>query len=421
MESVCDMKRTSAERAAGGVPADAISLEVADGFGRCSVTAGEWDEAVERLGGTIYMTWAWLETWWRHYGSGLSLRLCVFRDAGAIVGLLPFYVEELGVWPLKCRVARLVGANLPPKCFDPPVCRERASGVFTLMIEQLAVPERWDMVSLGPVGEEWAGASGLRDATSKAGAGGAGYRMSWVPKGGRTVFDLPDSFEDYLGTLSSGERKGRLKRLRQAEKHAMLRSDVVESLAESGSAFDEFRRMHDAQWQTVGRPGHFRAWPGAGEFNKELTMRQTEHGRIRFFRLWAGEQLVSSRYTFEFGGVLYSELPARAVGEPWDKLGIGVTSMLLFNRDVISRGITRIESGLGGYEHKAGMGGTLVSVGIWRLVSATPLGAARAAFTLMLAKVVDFVFHRVWYRRIAGVLPRTRYSGQGRFWLKYSL
>src|ERR1035441_9174106 len=74
-----------------------------------------WDDAVIRLGGSIYMSYDWCRTWWQFYGQGKELRIFLFTSADRVVGILPLYIDSLGWGPLRFRVARLVGANIPPK------------------------------------------------------------------------------------------------------------------------------------------------------------------------------------------------------------------------------------------------------------------------------------------------------------------
>jgi len=124
-------------------------------FDEVTCSQSEWDEASLRLGGSIYMSYDWLRVWWEFYGKGKELRLFIFRDGQRIVALLPLYLEILGVSPVKLRVARLVGANIPPKAFDPAVDEGASQAVFEHVINRLFLWDKCDLLSYGPV-------SGLR-------------------------------------------------------------------------------------------------------------------------------------------------------------------------------------------------------------------------------------------------------------------
>ena len=74
-----------------------------------------WDAAVLELGGTIYMTYDWVRVWWEFYGIGKELRIFIFRAGDKIVGIVPVYIDSWGCWPIRFKVAKLVGSNTSAK------------------------------------------------------------------------------------------------------------------------------------------------------------------------------------------------------------------------------------------------------------------------------------------------------------------
>lgn len=128
-----------------------LVVQVVSSFDQCPVSPEAWDEAVARLGGPIYMTFDWLKTWWEFYGRGRDLHLFIFSVDHKIVGLLPIYLDRMGIWPLHLKVGRVVGANIPPKVFDPPFDPDRAAQCLEHALRLLTEKERADVVSLGPV------------------------------------------------------------------------------------------------------------------------------------------------------------------------------------------------------------------------------------------------------------------------------
>jgi CelD/BcsL family acetyltransferase involved in cellulose biosynthesis len=45
---------------------------------------------------TPFQSWAWLYSWWEHYGEGYELRLVTVREGGLLVGLMPLMLERRG-------------------------------------------------------------------------------------------------------------------------------------------------------------------------------------------------------------------------------------------------------------------------------------------------------------------------------------
>jgi CelD/BcsL family acetyltransferase involved in cellulose biosynthesis len=185
--------------------------------------------------------------------------------------------------------------------------------------------------------------------------------------------------------------------------------------------FERFLRQHSGQWRAIGKGGHFEAWPKAADYNRELVRSQARHGRVRFFRMLIDGEVVANRYTFLLGDTLFSELPARAVGPQWDKLGIGVCSLLKFNEDAISAGIATIDSGMGGYDHKVSLGGEEIPVGNWQVVRRHPISRLRARFFKPVAQAVKVLFHKLWYRRVVPCLPGRIGRTQSLWWLRFDV
>lgn len=401
------------------VPMEKLHCEVATVFEPLMNFQPTWDEAVQRLGGPIYMTYDWLRTWWKHYGSGGELRLLVFRHGGQVVALVPLFLETIDFGLAKIRVARLVGSNVPPKTFNPPVAGPWALPVFEQLLELVLGNERCDLFSLGPVSGEWPGSSPFLEACLRR--RNVVGQFEQVPYDVQTLFRLPSTFDEYLQLLSPGERKSRLKRLRQLQKNHQVDTDIVADPAKVTAEFEAFLRQHANQWRAMGKGGHFESWPKAEAYNRDMVTTQACRGRVRFFRMVIDGEVVANRYTFLFGDTLYSELPARAVGTRWDKLGIGGCSMIKFNEDAIGAGINTIDSGLGDYDHKSNLGGEKIPVGIWRVVRNHPLSQLRVRAFRKVALGVKFLCHKLWYRRLVPRLPGAIGRTQSLWWLRFDL
>ncbi|MBX3744441.1 MAG: GNAT family N-acetyltransferase [Verrucomicrobiae bacterium] len=388
---------------ASPAPALAPQLRLATSFDGILPRRDEWDAAVTTLGGTIYLTFDWLQTWWEHYGRGARLRLFLFEEADRIVGILPLYLETFGSGPLRTVVARLVGANIPPKAFNPPIRPDLAGAMLGQVIAHLFDKEDCDLLSLGGVTSDWIQPGAVEAAAAATRA--VAHPPVFHTRDVSTRFRLPSTFDEYLASLGSSERKNRLKRLRSLDRNYRVERDIVAAPDRVEAEFDTFAALHADQWRQVGKGGHFEAWPGALAYNRDLVRRQARHGRVQFFRLLLDGRIVASRYTFRLGNTLYSELPARAVGDPWDGLGIGAISLIRFTEQAIEAGIREIDSGLGSYTHKTQLGGDQVPVGVWRVTSRRPASRLKVRAFHAVGAASRLLLHKLWYRRLLPRLP----------------
>jgi CelD/BcsL family acetyltransferase involved in cellulose biosynthesis len=64
----------------------------------CSEFAGleeEWEELYRASPlATPFQSWAWLYSWWEHFGKGHELRLVTVRYEDLLVGLLPLMLQR---------------------------------------------------------------------------------------------------------------------------------------------------------------------------------------------------------------------------------------------------------------------------------------------------------------------------------------
>lgn len=389
-----------------------LQCEVLTRFDGKDSLAQDWDAAVVRLGGPIYMTYHWLKTWWDFYGAGCQLRVFVFRHEGRITGLIPIYFDTIGIAPFGLRVARIVGSALPPKIFDPPMEPEFAVDMWRQLIHRLFGSDHCDLLTFGPVAESHASVESIARASELERA------MVQTPdvqtKDVQTIYHLPASYDEYFAALDSKERKTRRKKLRELEAVAAVRSDVVADGSLVHAEFDTFVEQHTRQWQSEGRPGHFHAWPNALEYNRALVKNLAALGRVRFYRLYSGDQVITRQYGFVLGDRLYAELPARAFGDPWDRFSLGCTSQIKLIESAIQEGLKRMDSGLGHYEYKILTGGIETKVASIRLQSSGSWSKLRTRVWTKIHTVLRLFLHKIWYRKVMPYLPAMFRSGQSK-------
>src|SRR5215203_640011 len=76
-----------------GCGLDVAVLEDAEAFAGLEE---EWEDLYRHSPrATPFQSWAWLYSWWEHYGEGYELRLVTLRDGGGLlVGLLPLMLKR---------------------------------------------------------------------------------------------------------------------------------------------------------------------------------------------------------------------------------------------------------------------------------------------------------------------------------------
>jgi CelD/BcsL family acetyltransferase involved in cellulose biosynthesis len=375
-----------------------------------------WDEAVLHAGGSIYMTYDWVRVWWEFYGNHAELRLFVFSAAETVVAVVPIYIDTLGLGPLRLRVARLVGANIPPKVFTPAIPQSIATEVFDRVLVHLFGHDRCDVLSVGPVSELDNSIDGLRTACERR---SDVADLVTAETGVHSVYHLPADMDAYFSGLSQSERKNRRKlELRLLKKDYDTRVEVISDPAHVGDAFAQFAEQHGAQWRADGRTGHFGAWPRGLDFHRALIAAQAARGRLRFIRILANDQVVASEYAFAIGDRYYAELTSRDVDPKWNRFSLGPTSTVTMLAQGIVEGMRRVESGLGHYDYKMRLGAKEYRALTLRVINSDSRSRVRFALFKTAQRCVAVGYHKIWYRRVAPRLPELLWRPQSRLWLR---
>lgn len=364
----------------------------------------EWDDFVLSVGGDIYMTYDWCRIWWSYYGKKRILAVLIFRMNDQLAGILPFFIEQLGIGPVSIRTAKLLGSDFTLSLCHPPVRKAQAVEIFRSGLELLAKDYDCDAIFLAPVSEKYYALIDLENASVHLQNILGNCRIRKIST--HTLFHLPAQFDDYLQSLDKRQRGNYRRDMNLLNKDFRLATDVISERPPVANEFEDFVRMHEHQWKSENMMGQFGDWPRSIQFNRDLIQAQAKLERVRFYRLLADDTVVSSQYCFVFGKSNYWRLPARVVGNSWDKYGFGRIGLISMIEENIQEGIKVIEAGQGHYDYKNHLGGCEYSLLSVRLI-ANKKGARLRTFLLeQLSRALQLFYYRIWFCRIA---PRLKY------------
>ena len=378
----------------------------------------EWDRLVERTGAPIHLTFDWCRIWWKYYGGNRELLTFIFRKDQDLTGVVPMFVERTRMGPVSLRLAKLLVSDHTIAVCDPPVCTDDAHRVFESVLETLIGEYHCDVVTFGPISGLYHSLDILREACdSRQDLGAIAHDKVIAPL---TTFGLPETFDDYVTSLRRGDRSNLRRRYKHIAKTFEISEDVVREPGRAETEFESFRQMHERQWETEGKLGHFADWPMAGDFHLELVRSQAKLGRLRLYRLLADGEVISYQYAFAFGNCLHWILPARVVGKQWKRFGLGRLALATMIERAIGERLKRIEAGPGHYPYKTEMGGRESDLRSIVVVSARVRTKVRQRLFTILAGALDLLYYRLYFARIAPKLP-WRQGPLWRCWIRSRL
>jgi CelD/BcsL family acetyltransferase involved in cellulose biosynthesis len=243
---------------------------------------GHWPSNLARdwaqlSGGVPFRTPLWNSAWWRHYGRATD-RLCLWTVAdhqGTIHSLVPWYLRQM---PWGQRVIRFLGTG--------EVCSEHLTILADADIQRevvMALARRlsedeagsWDTLELNGIDAENEPVHDLVRILASM-----GHMVHSRPTLRAWRAELPESWDDFLRTMSRNRRERIRRSLRQTVDvgGAEVHSAVDLPSLERGWAILE--SLHAKRWQKAGQRGCFVSQRYAA-FHREMAPRLLVAGKLR--------------------------------------------------------------------------------------------------------------------------------------------
>lgn len=398
---------------------DGMDCRVYKSFEDALPIAGRWDEHLQLFGGPIYLSYDWCRIWWEFYGAGRHLRLFVFFVDNEIAGLLPMFFENITTFPLRIRVAQIVGSKSPQRIYNFGYKPEWTIEMLAYISRELLKNDQCDLVSMGSLErDEYQDMflnPDIRHAFEEI--GGLDIRSSGI----FSRLYLPKEFNDYLSTLSPNERR----KYKREGKFLVNELGVQFNLEDSSELLEEgfarFMEMHAQHWAKFGRPGHFKAWDKAKEFNMALVRHFHTVNALRFFSMTMDGRPLYFMYSFIFGPRYFCLLDARETLDEVRNVGLGRFGLITAINFAISENVQELELGAGHYEHKVRLGAIEEQSVRLRIKSARHGSRIKVGIFVCYFYLLNIFYYKIWYQRIQPVLPAFFRRPIIKLWLKYNV
>jgi len=244
---------------------------------------------------TIFLTWEWMDAWWRHYGRGRPLFVLSAWDDAGLAGIAPFYVDTIRQWGRDWRCLRLMGDGSGDSDYlDCIVRRGQEEPVMADFLSSLETHrEQWDCVEFHGTPEN---SPCLRAVVCKARE--ASWSVASEPIA-CAVLPLPRTWDEYLRQLRPRFRTKVRSTLNFFDK---LDAGWTECKQEAQveqwlpTLFD----LHTRRWKTQSQAGVF-GNPDRRNFYQDVSRAALRQGWLAFHRLDWGERALAMQYGFLYG------------------------------------------------------------------------------------------------------------------------
>jgi CelD/BcsL family acetyltransferase involved in cellulose biosynthesis len=274
-----------------------LAVEVVEEAAGLDALEEEWAALLERSDASVFQSFEWLRTWWRHFGEGrrdARLHVVVVRGAEGLVALAPLYVERARVLGLPLRRLLYLG-HRDSDYLDVVVARGREAECAELLAACLAArAAAFDVAILEETPDRSPAGRLLHEALARRGWAATRHVEGPCP---RTA--LAGTWEETIARFAIDDRREVRRRLRNIQKERRVELEVVAGGPEVAPAMREFVEMHQQRWARDGYWGAF-ADRSMAEFHCEAAERLGRRGWLFLAFLRVDGRRCAVNYGFAF-------------------------------------------------------------------------------------------------------------------------
>jgi len=285
----------------------------------------EWNSLLRAsASASPFLTWEWLQTWWRHLSGSSQLRILAVRAGTELVAVAPF---RLTTCTAHLRCLDMLGTGDAGSDYLDIVIRRGWESKAVPAIEQFVRSQNTTLrlTHLGPS----AAAGQLADRLAEGGwtrTATTGGTCPFIPLAGHT-------WDSYLATLGASHRANVRRRIRALEQKFDVRFERVTTETARREALPRLIQYHRRRFDVRGTA--FGSEP-ARAFHDELTRRALDSGWLRMYVLHLNGTPAAVMY-----GVLYDHtfyFYQHGFDDGYQQYSIGLVLMALTIRAAIDEG-----------------------------------------------------------------------------------
>ena len=400
-----------------------VTYKVYTSFEDLNNTREEWDDFVLNTSADIFLTFDWCKIWWQYYGKGRDLRIYIFKSNNNIVGILPIFFEKIWLFFISIRTGKMVGSDFTLAQFSLPIYEEYYDLCLQCLLEDLKTV-KWHILRIGPLAG--LSASAQVDMLENAFIKTTGSDENITTRDGmvHTYYKLQPTWENYHSSLKRKHRQEISHKYNLLERtfpgSILNLKTIIADETNVDAFYKDFVNMHQDYWKSLGKLGHFGDWPDAYKFHQTMTKMQSTRNRLRLIRVSLNNEVLGYEYAYKFGNKYFAILNARAQGGNYDKIGLGSIIFSEYAKVAISEKVTYIDSMRGKYDYKLKLGGELFTIKNVYITKISISNRLRINFFYKSAKLLNLLYYRIWFLRLAHKLPFRR-SPLWKIWIRANL
>lgn len=285
------------------VPGGRLEVEVVDDAAGFDALETEWNALLERCDASVFQSFEWQRTWWRHFGEarrGARLHLVTLRGPEGLAAIAPLFVERV-LGPLRLRRLLFVG-HRDSDYLDVLAAHGREAECAEALADHLSAhPAPFDVAVLEETPDRSRVGQLLCSALVKRGWATSRFVQERCPQTA-----LAKTWDETLASFEIANRREVRRRLRNMQKEHAVEHEIVPAGATVEPSMREFVDMHQERWARDGYWGVFSDRAQA-DFHCDVAERLSRRGWLflAFLRVDGRRCAVNYGFTFRNTASVY--------------------------------------------------------------------------------------------------------------------
>jgi len=324
----------------------------------------DWDSLLkESLGRSIYLSFEWMHTWWRHFGRG-QLFILVAESNGQLRCIAPFMRTSERFMGIQYTRIRFIGSdatcttnrNLFDKLFsidkrygwsdllDFLYRAEDVEGLIGTLQYLKQQKRRWDVLDLRELHSGTSSIKLLKDTFSSR------HSLFNDAAAKVAIVSLETNFETYRKSRKKNWRKNISRAYNRVNRLPQVVFGKYTSPSQVADIMPAVIDLENRSWQGSCRIGAF-SQNSAREFHRELAKSLAERGRFVLYTLESARGIVCYQYALKYDGKLC--LHNIAMDPDFKHYSPGFYLQVRIIEEAFSEGLKRVVLGRGPEDYKS--------------------------------------------------------------------
>jgi CelD/BcsL family acetyltransferase involved in cellulose biosynthesis len=253
----------------------------------------KWNGLLQQCDNTIFSTWEWFSTWWRHFGKERRLRVLIAQEKEEILGIAPLMLSEYSFRYLgKFRKVEFIG-NWDSD-YNDFILVKKNEDCLKPYLNHLSGLSDWDSLELCEINIESSLAEALLAMdTDKT------LKLELDVSSLCPYISLPTSMDVFASSLGSNMRKNLRRYMRKLCQEYKVEFKTHHDFGSTREAMEEFFKLHQKRWESKGQSGAF-ADKASRDFHTDLAEIFDQKDWLALHFLTANDEPIAAAYTFDY-------------------------------------------------------------------------------------------------------------------------